>query len=202
LRRARLIGLTLFLSFLFLSQRLSAQDIKTDYVKDFNFGALKHFAWKTNHLMTNRRPEDNQILDKKIMREVTQELAAKGIVEDPANPDFYLFYHAGPGDDGLQVGVGAPTGLDAIEPNQVNPASNPTWTAGAGTNIGFAPNVWYSVQGKFDFYALDAKSKTVIWQGTATKKWNDPQKARKNEDSEIKKIVDKSFKDFPPKAKK
>jgi len=49
---------------------------------------------------------------------------------------------------------------------------------------------------------LDSKSKIVIWEGTATKKWNDPQKARKNEDKEIKQIVTKSFKDFPPKGRK
>jgi hypothetical protein len=72
----------------------------------------------------------------------------------------------------------------------------------AGPNVGFAPNVWYSVQGKFVFYALDSKSSTVIWQGTATKRWHDPQKARKNEDKEIKTIVSKSLKDFPPKNKK
>jgi hypothetical protein len=42
----------------------------------------------------------------------------------------------------------------------------------------------------------------VIWQGTASKKWYDPQKARKNEDKEISQIVNKSFKNFPPKTKK
>jgi len=61
--------------------------------------------------------------------------------------------------------------------------------------------VWYSVQGKFVFYALDSKSKVVVWQAQAVKKWHDPQKARKNEDEEIKKLVQKSFKDFPPRNK-
>ena len=46
---------------------------------------LKRFAWKKNHLVTMRHPEDNQDLDRKIMRIVTQELAAKGIVEEIAN---------------------------------------------------------------------------------------------------------------------
>lgn len=76
------------------------------------------------------------------------------------------------------------------------------WAAGAGTTVGYAPNVCYSVQGKSVFYALDTRLKKVIWEGTATKRWYDPQKARRNEDKEIKKIVDKSFKDFPPKGKK
>ena len=202
MKRLMSFGLGILLVFLFADHTSWAQNVKTDYTKDYNFGALKHFAWKSNHLMTNRRPEDNQILDKKIMRPVTQELASKGIVEDASEPDFYLFYHAGPGDEGLQVGAAAPTGFDSLQPNDINPANSPMWTSGGVTNAGFAPNVWYSVQGKFEFYALDAKSKTLIWQGTATKRWHDPQKARKNEDKEIKQVVDKSLKEFPPEGKK
>jgi hypothetical protein len=207
-RRTRIVnntvsrGLALLLPFLFAVHTLSAQSVKTDYAKDYDFGALKRFAWKKNHLLTMRRPEDNNDLDRKIMRTVNQELAAKGIVEDSANPEFYLFYHAGPGDEGLQAGSAAPAGLDSIQPPDMSPPGSNMWNAGAGTNAGFAPSVWYSVQGKFVFYALDSKSKVVIWEGTATKTWHDPQKARKNEDKEIKQIVAKSFKDFPPKGRK
>jgi hypothetical protein len=201
-KKVAFMGLALLLACLFVAHTSSAQNIKTDYVKSYNFGSLRRFAWKTNHLITNRNPEDNRILDQKIMRVVTQDLASKGIVEDAANPDFYLFYHAGPGDEGLMTGVAAPAGLESIRPAEMNPAGSPMWTAGAGTNVGFAPNVWYSVQGKFLFYAVDTKSQTVIWESTATKKWHDPRKARKNEDKEIRQVVDKSFKGFPPKGKK
>ena len=201
-KRPLAFGLAILMNLLFTTRPSNSQDIKTDYVKDYNFGSLRRYAWKDNHLMTNRHPEDNKLLDRKIMRSVSQALASKGIVEDAANPDFYLFYHAGPGDEGLQAGASAPAGIDSIQPAEINPTGTSMWAAGAGTNIGFAPNVWYSVQGKFVFYAVDVKSRKVIWEGIATKKWNDPQKARKNEDKEIKQVVDKSFKDFPPKAKK
>jgi hypothetical protein len=194
--------LALLLAFLCEFQTSSAQSVKTDYAKGYDFAVLKRFAWKKNHLRTMRHPEDNQDLDRKIMRAVTEELAAKGIVEDPSNPEFYLFYHAGPGDEGLQTGSSAPAGLDSIQPPDMSPPGSNMWNVGAGTNAGFAPSVWYSVQGKFVFYVLDSSSKIVIWEGTATKKWNDPQKARKNEDKEIKQIVTKSFKDFPPKGRK
>jgi hypothetical protein len=189
-----------FLLVLFCSvQPTGAQKITTDWAKGYSFGGLKRFAWKKNHLLTMRNPEDNKLLDQKIMRAVTQELASKGIVEDSANPDFYLFYHAGPGDEGLLAGAAAPAGLESIQPP--GPGANPPGVV-AGSNVGFAPNVWYSVQGQFVFYALDSKSNVVIWQGTATKRWHDPQKARKNEDKEIKNIVSKSLKDFPPRMKK
>jgi uncharacterized protein DUF4136 len=175
----------------------AAQTITTAQAKEYNFAGLKRFAWKQNHLVTMRHPDDNKILDQKVMRAVTQELASKGFVEDSANPDFYLFYHAGPGDEGLQAGAAAPAGLESIQP----PSSYPPNVV-AGPNVGFAPNVWYSVQGKFVFYALDSKSNLVVWQGTASKRWHDPQKARKNEDKEIKQIVSKVLKGFPPKNKK
>jgi hypothetical protein len=194
--------LALLLAFLCEFQTSSAQSVKTDYAKGYDFTLLKRFAWKKNHLRTMRHPEDNQDLDRKIMRAVTEELAAKGIVEDPSNSEFYLFYHAGPGDQGLQTGSSAPAGLDSIQPPDMSPPGSNMWNVGAGTNAGFTPSVWYSVHGKFVFYALDSKSKMVIWEGTATKKWNDPQKARTNEDKEIKQIVTKSFKDFPPKGRK
>lgn len=202
LKKPRTLYLALLLAVLFAAQSSYGQKVTTDWKKGYNFGGLKRFAWIKNNLVTKRHPEDNKILDQKIMRAVTQELASKGIVEDSANPDFHLFYHAGPGDEGLQAGVAPPAGLDSIQPPDLNPAGSNMWTVGAGSTVGFAPSVWYSVQGKFVFYALDCKSKVVIWQGTATKKWYDPQKVRKNEDKEIREIVSKSFKNFPPKSKK
>ena len=201
MKRPRFLDLALLLSFSF-AVPTQAQSIKSDYAKDYDFVALKRFAWRKNHLVTMRNPEANKDLDQKIMRAVNQQFAAKGMVEDSGNPDFYLFYHAGPGDEGLQAGVAAPVGLDSIQPPDMSPAGSTMWNAGAGTNAGFAPNVWYSIQGRVIFYALDSKSNVVIWQGTATKKWHDPQKARKNEDKEIQEIVSKSFKDFPPKGRK
>jgi Domain of unknown function (DUF4136) len=178
----------------------SGQKIKTDYVKDYNFASLKRFAWRKNHLFTMRHPEDNELLDRKIMRAVSNELAVKGIVEDAANPDFYLFYHAGPGDEGIRTGASPPATWDSIQPPVLTPATGRN--AHGDLNAGFAPSVWYSVQGQVVFYAEDAKSKVVVWQGSATKTWHDPQKIRKNEDQDIKQIVGKSLKDFPPRSRK
>jgi hypothetical protein len=185
-----------------LSVRLSSrQKIKTDCVKDYNFASLKRFAWRKNHLFTMRHPEDNELLDRKIMRAVSSELAVKGIVEDTANPDFYLFYHAGPGDEGIQTGASPPATWDNIQPPDLTTGSSMR-NAHGDLNAGLAPSVWYSVQGQVVFYAEDAKSKAVVWQSSATKTWHDPQKIRKNEDQDIKQIASKSFKDFPPKSRK
>lgn len=202
LKELRCFGLTFLFAGLFVPHVAHAQKVTTEWAKGFNFQELKRFAWRKNNLVTMRHPEDNEMLDRKIMRVITEELASKGIVEDSTNPDFYLFYHAGPGDEGLQVAAAPPEGLDSIQPPGLSPTGSNTWSVGAGSSVGLAPNVWYSVQGKFVFYAIDCKSKVVIWQGTAAKKWHDPQKARKNEDKEIAQLVNKSFKDFPPKTKK
>jgi len=180
---------------------VEAQDVKTDYAKNFDFGTLKRFAWRENHLVTMRRPEDNKLLDQKIMRTVNQELAAKGFIEDNVNPDFFLSYHAGIGDEISQVGV-SPTAGNVFTSAGVNSTSTTGWGAGATSSAGFAPSVWYSLQGQIDFFAIDAKSAAVVWQRNVTKKWNDLTKARKNENKEIKQIVERSFEDFPPKRSK
>ena len=80
-----------------------AQKVTTYWAKSCDFGGLKRFAGRKNSPVTIRNPEDNNMLDLKIMRVITQQLASKGILEDSANRDFYLFYHAGPGDEGLEV---------------------------------------------------------------------------------------------------
>jgi hypothetical protein len=187
-----------------LSVRTStAQKVKTDYVKDFNFTSLKRFAWRKNHLFTMRHPEDNELLDRKIMRAVSSELAAKGIVEDAANPDFYLFYHGGPGVEGIRTGASPPATWDSIQQPALTPGTGSgMWSAHGNLNAGIAPSVWYSMQAQVVFYVEDAESKIVVWEGAVTKTWYDPQKARRKEDKEIKQIVGKSFKNFPPKSRK
>jgi hypothetical protein len=125
-----------------LSNRSShAQKVTTYWAKSFDFGGLKRFAGRKNSLVTIRNPEDNKMLDLKIMRVITQQLASKGILEDSANRDFYVFYHAGPGDEGLEVAAPTPEGLDNIHPLALNPTGSNTWSISAGFTAGFAPNV-------------------------------------------------------------
>jgi hypothetical protein len=203
MRQRRRLLLALLFALALSVRSSSAQNIKTDYAKDYNFAALKRFTWRKNHLFTMRHPEDNEVLDRKIMRAVSSDLAAKGIVEDVTHPDFYLFYHGGPGDEGIRTGASPPATWDSIQaPALTSTTGSGIWNAHGELNAGLAPSVWYSMQGQIVFYAEDAKSKFVVWQGAATKTWHDPQKARKNEDKEIKQIVAKSFKNFPPKNRK
>ena len=113
--------------------------------KSFDFGRLKRFAGRKNSPVTIRNPEDHKMLDLKITLVITQQLASKGILEDSANQNFYLFYHAGPGDEGLEVAAPTPDGLDNTHPLALNPTGSNSWSFGAGSTAGFAPNVWYSV---------------------------------------------------------
>jgi hypothetical protein len=198
MKRLPCLRLVVLLALLFAHHSASAQSVKSDYAKNYNFGVLKRFKWQENQLLTARNAEDNKLLDRKIMRTVTQALAAKGIVEDASSPDFYLFYHAGIGDESSQVGS-SPTAGGIVGPQAANSLPPATWGGVAGSSAGFAPSVWYSLEGQVSFYVVDSKSKSVVWQCRATKKWNDVPKARKNEDQEIKQIVEKSFKQFPPK---
>jgi hypothetical protein len=190
-----------FIAALFLfSPGAIAQDVRSDFAKNYNFSVLKRFGWKENHLQTFRTPDENRLLDAKIMRAVKEALAAKGIVEDAPGADFYVFYEAGVGDQISQVGSPLQAGQMLTAPTP-SPAPPNTWGAGASSNAGFAPSVWYSLEGQVTFYVVDPKSNVVVWQGYVTKKWKDVPKARKNEDQEIKQIIGKVLRDFPPKAK-
>ena len=153
---------------LLVRNNANSQKIKSDYMKQYDFGALKRFEWQKNELITGRHPEDNIVLDRKIMRLVTQELAAKGIVEDASNPDIYLYYHAGIGDDISGIGS-SPTAGGIMQPQAANFPPASTWGSGAGSSAGFAPKRagTHSEEGQGESFSMPWISKLTPWFGRA-----------------------------------
>jgi len=187
----------LVLAFICSSRSANAQSVKVTYEKSFTFEGLKRFAWQENHLLTARSQNDNRLLDQKMKRSVNEKLAGKGIHEVQENPDFYISYQAGILNEDAQAGS-SPNASD-LQPDPTGRPTASSWCSGATSSAGFAPSVWYALQGQIEFSIVESRSRTVIWHGTAVKTWRDVQKARKNEDREIDQIVEKVFKDFPPK---
>lgn len=187
----------LAIAYICSSRGAVAQTVKITHENGYNFRALKRFEWQDNHLLTARSQDDNRTLDRKIKRSVNQKLLDRGMLEVQENPDFYIFYQAGILNETADAGS-SPSASDLQSDPTGRPAASP-WGDGATSSAGFAPSVWYALQGQIEFSILESRSKTVIWHGTAVKTWRDVQKARKNEDREINQIIDKIFKDFPPK---
>jgi hypothetical protein len=155
-----------------------AQDVKVDYDKAANFGAIKTFNIKLGTSW------GNQIGEKRVMDEFTQALTEKGWKLAPAGPadaqvvvhgasqlkkDLNTFYSGG--GYGYRFGGGMGTATTTVEEYTV------------GTLV-------------VDIF--DGK-KNLMWRGIAQDELSD--KTEKNI-KKLEKASDKLFKDFPPGSKK
>jgi hypothetical protein len=150
-----------------------AQDVKVDYDKAANFGAIKTFSIKLGTAW------GNQIGEKRVMDEFTQALTEKGWKVAPE------------GEADAQVMVhGA---------SEVKHSLNTFYSGGGGYRWGgmgtaTTTDSEYTV-GTLVVDIFDAKSKGLIWRGIAQDELSD------KTDKNIKKLgkaSDKMFKEFPP----
>ncbi len=163
-----------------------AQDVKTDFDKNANFGAIKTFAVKIGTSW------NNQISEKRVTDEISQTLTEKGwtAAADPAKADALVLLHG------------------ATEKQK----SLNTFYSGGGGYGGYGYRGWGGMGGMgtattttseylvgtlvVDIF--DAKSKALMFRGTATDEISDkPEKNIKKLD----KASNKMFKDFPPGSK-
>ena len=172
-----------------------AQKISTNFDESFHFAEHKKYMWRGNRLMTRQHPDTNEVLDRKIVKAVNQDLAAKGFTEVKENPDFYIFYDGG-GSSELAAG-----GVSQADPGPSTTADQaPGFGLGNGPAI--APTTWMKVNGQIVFHIVPPGASKPVWETTYSKKFRDPDKALKEMDKEVTELVTKSFKGFPPKPKK
>ena len=171
-----------------------AQKTSTTFDKSFDFSGHKRYAWRQNHLMTHQHPDTNEMMDLKIVKAVNQTLIARGFAEVKEKPDFYIYYDGG-SDMRISAGGSAQANSAPLSPVDRTP------TYGLGNGPALAPATWLKVNGQIEFYITDEPGK-ILWQTTYNKTFRDPNKAIRNMDKEVSELVSKSFKDFPPNAKK
>jgi hypothetical protein len=169
----------------FVSAAAFAQDVKTDFDKSANFGAIKTFTVKIGTSW------NNQISEKRISDEIAQTLTEKGWTQVDANPDALVLLHG------------------ATEKQK----SLNTFYSGMGGYGGYGYRGWGGMGGGMGTATtttseylvgtlvvdiFDAKSKALMFRGTASDEISDkPEKNVKKLD----KASNKMFKDFPPVAK-
>ena len=156
-----------------------AQDVKVDYDKAANFGAIKTFSLKLG------TGWGNQIGEKRVTDEITEALTAKGwkvVPEAEANAQVVLHgatetkrslntFYSGMGGYGYRG-----------------------WGGMGGTGTATTTESQYTV-GTLVVDIFDAKAKNLLWRGVAQDELSD------KTDKKIKKLgkaSDKLFKDFPP----
>jgi hypothetical protein len=171
-----------------------AQKISTTFDKNFDFSVHKRYAWRQNRLMTRQHPDTNEDMALKIVKVVNQTLIARGFAEVKDKPDFCIYYDGG-GDMQISAGGQAQANSTPLSPTDRAP------TYGLGNGPALAPATWLKVNGQIVFYIVD-ESRKILWETTYNKTFRDPNKAIRNLDNEVSELVSKSFKDFPPNAKK
>jgi hypothetical protein len=173
----------------------SGQKTSTKSEVSYNFGEHNRYMWKGNRLVTRQNPDTNEVMDLKIVKVVNRELSAKGFVEVKEKPDFYIYYDGG---GNSKLGAGG-----ASEAGQ-GPTTTADQSPGFGLDNGpaIAPTTWLKVSGQITFHIVAADTLKPVWVTTYSKTFRDPDKALKDMDKEVNELVTKSFKEFPPKAKK
>jgi len=167
-----------------LSVPAFAQDVKTDFDKDANFGAIKTFDAKIG------TGWNNQISEKRVLDEFTQTLVEKGWQKVDANPDAIVVLHgATEKEKSLNTfysGMGGYGGYG--------------WRGWGGAGMGTATTTTSEyLVGTLVVDIFDAKTKNLMFRGTATDELSDkPEKNKKK----LAKASDKMFKNFPPGSEK
>jgi hypothetical protein len=187
-RRSTVAGVAIAGAFLLIGASIAAQKVTTNFDKNFDFATRKRYAWRQNRIVTRQGKQNDALIDQKIVQDVDRNLAEKGFVEDPSNPDFFISYEAGAEDLTADV-----EGFHAGPAQRLNEPQGPVY--------GIPQNVWYSVDGHVVFHLVDAKSNQPVWTATTTKKIRDPHKGMKDMEKQVQQIVSKTFKSFPPRAK-
>ena len=161
-----------------------AQDVKTDYDKSADFGAIKTFSVKIGTSW------NNQISEKRVTAEVEQTLTEKGWTKNDANPDALVLLHgATEKQKSLNTFYSGTGGYGRY--------GYRGWGGGMGTGTATTTTSEYLV-GTLVVDIFDAKSKALLFRGTASDEISDkPEKNIKK----LGKVTDKMFKDFPPGSK-
>jgi len=180
---------------LFAVLSATAQKTTTKYDEHYDFSQHKRYQWRENRLVTRQNPDTNQVMDLKIVKAVNQLLAAKGFVKVQDNPDFYIYYDGG-GNVKLAAGSGTQGGSGRVTTAEIAP----DYGLGEGPNL--TPATWLKVNGQIEFHLMDAVSQKSLWDTTYSKTFRDPNKALRDLDQEVNELVTRSFRNFPPPAKR
>jgi len=166
----------------FVGATVFAQDVKVDFDKSANFGAIKTFTVKIGTSW------NNQISEKRITAEIEQTLTEKGWTKADANPDALVLLHGA---------TEKQKSLNTFYSGGYGGYGYRGWGGMGGMGTATTTTSEYTVA-TLVVDIFDAKSKALLFRGTAADEVSDkPEKNIKKVD----KATNKMFKDFPPGSK-
>ena len=159
-----------------LGNLAAAQEVSYDFDKAADFSRFKTYAWVPG---TELKDALNH---KRVVDAVDTQLAAKGLekVEAGASPDVLVAYHAS-FDKNLRI-TGFSSGFGGYR--------------FAGTRSGTA-RAEEILTGTLVVDIVDAKTKTIVWRGVASKEL-DTHASPEKKDKNIQGAARKLFKNYPP----
>jgi hypothetical protein len=180
--RAMRIITTLVIGVALLGTITFAQSTNYDFDKTANFAGFRTYAWIQGAAVPDR------FSNERIITSISSQLALKRLtqVERNDNPDLLVAYHAA-FDRNLEI-TGFSTGWGGYR-----------FPAAGGYRSGMM-RTNEIVTGTLIVDLVDARTKTIVWRGTAEKDIN-PNATPDQRDKNINRATDKLFKNYPPRAK-
>jgi hypothetical protein len=172
---------TLITSVVLLGTITFAQSINYDFDKTANFAGFKTYAWVPGAAVPD------QFSNERILAAINSQLALKQLkqVERSGNPDLLVAYHAAFEKD-VQI-TGFASGWGGFR----FPAGGTMSGSARANDI---------VTGTLIVDLVDARTRTIVWRGMATKDINPGAKPQQR-DKNINRAAEKLFKNYPPQAK-
>lgn len=173
----------------------SSITVRTDYDRDADFTLYRTFGWlpqPTSSISGSAAQAQarNDLMDKRILSAVNNQLVNRGLQIDTTSPDLLLAYHTGVQDK-----------VEVTDWGYSYPSYG-AWGGGygyggygyGGRNI----DVYSYQEGTFILDFIDGKTHRLVWRGTATGVLDtnpNPEKSEKN----INQVVEKLLAQYPPK---
>jgi Domain of unknown function (DUF4136) len=164
-----------------------AQDVRYNFDKDTNFGALKTYKWVA---LKGAQPL-SELVDKQVKAAVDAELGKKGLTRSEGETaDLYIGYQAAVDTEKQYTSYDTGWGYGA--------GWGGGWYGGGGYGGGMTTgqtSTIYVGQIALDMYAAGPKS--LVWRGVASKTI-DPKAKPDKQQKNLQKAVAKMLKNYPP----
>lgn len=188
-----------FLSALFLVAMVPAAfgaSVKSDYQKDFDFGQLHTFAFRTERV-DNDPLASNAIEAERIQNALASQLSANGFTQTGDNPDFIVAFYS-------------------RTHQQTEVQSIPRFGYGPGFGWGYrvpfrgrwrwgwGPDIWTTTytQGCVMADIIDAKTQELVWRGVVQDRVNGIGQSEKEANNAAKDLIKRYLKDTKKLAEK
>ena len=170
--------------------------VKSDYQKDFDFGQLRTFAFKTERA-GNDPLATNAIQAERIQNALAAQFAANGFTQTADNPDFIVAFYSRTRER---------TRVQSIPAFGYGPGFG--WGYGipfrGRWRWGYGPEIWTTTftQGCVMADIIDAKTQELVWRGVVQDTVNGIGQSEKEANNAAKDLVKRYLKDTKKAAKR